>query len=319
MTAWYYSDTQRNRLGPVAATDLAQLHDNGQLAPEVLVWREGMPDWRPWREVMDEVLGGAAPARFAAPPPVEPSTAAREGVNPYAMAEPLATRASVDARSPYAAPSASVATAGPVVHGGRVVYAGFLKRFAASTVDSFATTILAYALLIPLVMVMGVGMAGLSGLGPDASAGLGLGMMAGIYGVMLGVPALYFGWMQSSSWQATLGKRVADVKLVRGDGSPVGFWRATLRYLAMTATFLLTCGLGALASAIMTAVTERRQALHDLICDTIVVDRHAYTARAQLQREELNTASIVVLVLYALLIVGVFVIAVAAGVMGANA
>jgi uncharacterized RDD family membrane protein YckC len=309
MTAWYYSDTQRNRLGPVAAADLALLHDNGQLAPEVLVWREGMPDWKPWREVMDEVLGRGGPARFAAPAPVDPALAAREGVNPYAMAEP---------RSPYAAPSAAVAMAPGVVQGGRVVYAGFLKRFAASIVDSFATTILSYALLIPLVMVMGVGMAGLSGLGPDASAGLGLGMMAGIYGVMLGVPALYFGWMQSSSWQATLGKRMADVKLVRGDGSPVGFWRAALRYLAMAATFALTCGLGALASAIMTAVTERRQALHDLICDTVVVDQHAYTATGHLQREELNTASIVVLVLYALLLVGVFAIAIGAGILGAS-
>ncbi|WP_187770835.1 DUF4339 domain-containing protein, partial [Cognatilysobacter lacus] len=67
MTAWYYSDTQRNRLGPVAAADLAELHRQGQLRPGTLVWREGMAAWSPWHEVMDEVLGPRMPPGMPAP------------------------------------------------------------------------------------------------------------------------------------------------------------------------------------------------------------------------------------------------------------
>ena len=55
MSQWYYSDYERNRHGPVAASDLADLHHAGQLQPDTLVWREGMPQWRAWREGFDKV------------------------------------------------------------------------------------------------------------------------------------------------------------------------------------------------------------------------------------------------------------------------
>ena len=48
MSDWYYSDTDRNRLGPVQADDLRQLHEAGQLGPDVLVWRAGWAQWKPW-------------------------------------------------------------------------------------------------------------------------------------------------------------------------------------------------------------------------------------------------------------------------------
>ncbi len=60
MSEWYYTDYERNRLGPVAARDLAELHEAGQLQPGTLVWREGMPQWRPWREAMTQALNEAA-------------------------------------------------------------------------------------------------------------------------------------------------------------------------------------------------------------------------------------------------------------------
>ncbi len=178
MTQWYYSDYDRNRHGPVRAEDLAMLHANGQLAPETLVWREGMSEWRPWREVMAEVVGGhAAPApsraSFAlvedepAPAP-EPARASADpgGRNPYEVVQPAprAHAAPADAgrnpyevveRSPYAPPRAHVGGASTVVRDGHVVYVGFLKRFAASILDNFVTGIASYALLIPLVLLGG--------------------------------------------------------------------------------------------------------------------------------------------------------------------
>ncbi|KAG1059356.1 hypothetical protein G6F40_018145 [Rhizopus arrhizus] len=51
----------------------------------------------------------------------------------------------------------------------------------------------------------------------------------------------------------------------------------------------------------MAAFTERKQGLHDMICDTLVVDRWAFTDQPQLQRRELGTVTVLVLVLTGLL------------------
>lgn len=327
MTQWYYSDYDRNRHGPVRAEDLAMLHANGQLAPETLVWREGMSEWRPWREVMAEVVGGhAAPApsraSFAlvedepAPAP-EPARASADpgGRNPYEVVQPAprAHAAPADAgrnpyevveRSPYAPPRAHVGGASTVVRDGHVVYVGFLRRFAASILDNFVTGIASYALLIPLVLLMGASAGVL--VDGQAAAGLGVGFVVLMYGISIGLPALYFAWMQSSSTQASLGKMAVGVKVVRSDGSPMSFGRSLLRYLALVLTWAFTCGIGMLVSAFMTAFTARRQSLHDLICDTVVVDKYAFTDRPELQREGLDVVTIVVIALGVLLLVAIF-------------
>lgn len=297
MNDWYYSDTQRNRHGPVKAEDLAMLHENGQLAPETLVWREGMADWQPWREVMAQVLpaaaGGApAPARATFATASSDAPAHVSG-NPYEV---------VERSSPYAPPRAQVQdTSARVVTGGHVVYGGFWKRFAAAFIDNFVTTAINYAVMIPLMIVLGLGSAGIGGMfDENAAAGLGIGFMLLSYGLGLLVPALYFAWMHSSGTQASLGKMAVGIKLVRGDGSPVSFWRAFLRYLAFVLTVAFTCGLGLLVSAIMTGVTERKQALHDLICDTLVVDKHAFTEHPEYQRDELGVVTLVVIGLFVL-------------------
>ena len=41
---WYYARNDEP-FGPVSATELKQLADSGQLAPDDLLWREGMEAW----------------------------------------------------------------------------------------------------------------------------------------------------------------------------------------------------------------------------------------------------------------------------------
>jgi uncharacterized RDD family membrane protein YckC len=328
MTAWYYSDSQRNRLGPVAASDLADLHRGGQLQPGTLVWREGLAAWMPWHQVMDEVLGqdrampasptlataAAAAAEDRRPlfsvPNDEPALAVASGYNPYQVVDRVPA-------SPYAPPSASIGVLPRTVRGGHVVYARFLKRFASNAVDGLLAGIAAYAVLIPVMLAMGAGLGSVVR-GGAAAAGLGFGFIGLMYAIQIGVPAIYYGAMQSSGWQATLGKRMTDTKLTRTDGSPVSFWRGFFRSVAFVLSIALSCGLGAIATAIMTVTTERRQGLHDLICDTVVVDQHAFTDHADFQDDSLNTATKVVLGLYVLLIAGVFMAAVLVGILGAR-
>jgi uncharacterized RDD family membrane protein YckC len=79
---------------------------------------------------------------------------------------------------------------------------------------------------------------------------------------------LYFALLESSRRQATLGKLALAIKVTTLDGGRIGFWRATLRTIAkyLSAAILLI-------GFIMAGFTRRKQALHDVIAGTLVVDR----------------------------------------------
>jgi uncharacterized RDD family membrane protein YckC len=292
MTQWYYSDYQRNRLGPVSVADLAMLHANGQLADDTLVWREGLAQWQPWHAVAGEVapampqpapVPGPARASFATPPADAPADAF---AGPYAIAEP---------RSPYAPPRAPVQRAADLYLDGEVVYAGFWKRVAANLIDSVVIGLLA--------MVIGAAIGGMMGAAFGLGGGLGTGGALAIQGVVqlvsLVLTASYYGWFYASVQQATPGKMAIGIKVVRSDGEGCGFWRGFGRYFAMILSGVILC-----IGFLMAAFTARKQALHDMICDTVVVDRWAFTAYPDQQREELGALALVVLVLGGLLFVG---------------
>lgn len=67
----------------------------------------------------------------------------------------------------------------------------------------------------------------------------------------------------------SIGKKVMGIRIVRADGRPIGGWRAVGRALAERLSWLtiLLTGFGFW----MVAVSPRKQALHDYICDTLVV------------------------------------------------
>lgn len=291
MSEWYYSDAQRLQRGPVSAGDLAALHARGLLAPEALVWREGMSEWRPWREMIREVVAGDLPGDPQAEAFVKAAEAApADGAyRPYAIAE----------ATPYAPPQANVETVDMVVQGGRVVYAGFWKRFAAYFIDYFAVTAMTYALMIPLGIMAGVGFGASASSNDPFATGAGIAFIGAIYLVSIAIPVLYFAWMHASKHQATLGKMAIGIKVVRADGARLTFWRAFGRLFATILSSLIL-----MIGYIMAGFTERKQALHDMVCDTLVVDKYAYTDHPEWQREELGTVTIVVLALAGLLILG---------------
>lgn len=305
MTQWYYADRQRRQIGPQPAEALAQRFRSGEIDAATLVWREGLASWQPLGSLRAE-LGledASATLDFRIEPvlatPRSPDTATAEShVGTHAAAP-------VGGHSPYAAPSAPIDEMQPgavPMQGGEVVMAGLWRRFAASVIDGVVTGVASYALLIPLTLVLGVSLSSLAG-NELAGAGASMSFMLFYYGISLGLPTLYFAWMHSSRTQASLGKMAVGAKVVRTNGEPVGFWRALLRYLAYLVFTVLTCGLGVLISGLMVAFTERKQALHDMLCDTLVVDRWAYTDHPEWQQRGLGTVTVVVLVLFGLLLV----------------
>lgn len=290
MSHWYYSDHERNRHGPVSAADLAELHRHGQLEPGTLVWREGLEQWQPWHTLVGEVVPGAGHptangANFA--------TASADASTPISAD----SHAAEEARSPYAPPRAPL-LGEPGVHlGGEVVYAGFWKRVAAYIIDAVLLSIIGGIVGAVIGAALGVSgaMNGMTGFNDV------LLTQALVNAFSLLVGACYCGWFYASHSQATPGKMAIGIKVVRGSGERIGFWRGFARYFAQIPGALLL-GIG----YAMAGFTARKQALHDKICDTLVVDRWAYTEHPDWQRRELGTLTVVVLVLGGLLALGFF-------------
>ena len=122
------------------------------------------------------------------------------------------------------------------------VYAGFWKRFAALIIDALIVS---------------------AATGILTAITFGAGAIAVFFG-----PWIYESWMLSSEWQATVGKRVLGMVVTGLDGSRISFARATGRHFAKyISTLILFVGF------IMAAFTAKKQALHDMIAETLVVNR----------------------------------------------
>jgi len=77
---------------------------------------------------------------------------------------------------------------------------------------------------------------------------------------------LYHAMLESGPHQATWGKRIVGVKVTSVTGQRISFGHATGRYFS---TFLtgMTMGIGYL----IVAFTDKKQALHDMVANTLVV------------------------------------------------
>ena len=297
MTEWYYADRQRRQIGPQSAEHLVQRYRAGDIDAATLVWCEGLASWQPLGSLRAELGLEEAPATLDFR--VEPTL-------------PAVAAAIAPGADPAPAVDAPHAAAPLAIPADEVVHAGLWRRFAASCIDGLVTGVVGYALLIPLMLVFGVSLSALAQSElAGAGAGLGAGFISLYYAISFGVPALYFAWMHSSASQASLGKMAVGARVVRGNGDPIGFGRAFLRYLAYVLFIVLTCGIGVLVSGLMVAFTQRKQAPHDMLCDTLVVDKWAFTDRPELQQRGLGTVTVVVLVLFGLFLLALVALTVA--------
>lgn len=280
MTQWYYSDDHRNRLGPVSAEEMASLHRGGQLKPESLVWREGLADWVQWRTVQTEVVppGTVRAAVFTAPPVEDAGATVMHDLT--APAERLQRP---EPSSPYAPPTASVEDLRAPMMDAEVAYMGFLRRLAALLVDGLV--------MVPIIMAAAFMFS------PSEIANAGGSSLAWQF-VVTAAWVAYLGLMQARPAGATLGKMVVSIKLVRSNGETVSLGRSLLRALFLQVFSFVTLGLGYFILAIIIPFTARKQSLHDLLFDTVVVDKYAFTSEPERQNPGVNTATIVVLVIW---------------------
>ena len=153
-----------------------------------------------------------------------------------------------------------------------LVFAGFWKRFAAYLIDSIVITIVAVILVLPFIVVLGVGVALTASMEDPAHALPAIvgAVLAYLFVVILAMVGewLYFALMESSQHQGTLGKMAVGIKVTDMNGAPVSFGRATGRFFAKFISGL-TFGIG----YIIAGFTEKKQALHDMIAGCLVVNK----------------------------------------------
>jgi len=320
MTQWYYVNIDHQRQGPVDADILREKLGRGELNQQTLVWCEGMGEWQPIADVRAQLHAGSGPERLAGDVPVAGHNSDHAGGDDAAV-QNSATQPDENA-SPYAAPASPLSVAGEtVVEGGEIVHAGFWKRVAANTLDGLIIGTVASVLMVIMFLIMGIGLLGMGrsldrfAANPEALR-IGFALMHLLsYLVSFALTATYYIWLHASSSKATLGKMAVGIKVVRMNGERISVARSIGRYFAFVLSSI-TMGIG----FIMAGMTRRKQALHDMICDTLVVDKWAFTDRPELQQRGLGAVTVVVLVLYGLFILAMIVLialAVAAAIMGA--
>jgi uncharacterized RDD family membrane protein YckC len=133
-----------------------------------------------------------------------------------------------------------------------VMYAGFWIRVVAYLVDSFLLWL--FSFIVTLMIGLGAGAGGSDVFGGIAMLGLFL------------VSLLYFPIFNASVWQATPGKRLLGIHLMRVDGQDVSFLRSLGRYFAQILSALFF-----MIGYIMVGLTREKTGLHDLIAGTRVV------------------------------------------------
>ena len=180
-----------------------------------------------------------------------------------------------------------------------VVDAGFLRRWAAYFLDNLILTSAFYALIAIAIVLVGVlggfdEIAKMDGDDPPPWFWALYGGLSLAYFVGAG---LYYALMESSSSQATVGKMALGIKVVDLDGNRLDFQRALLRWAAAALSYL-TLYIGFL----MAAFTERKQALHDVLVGTRVVDKWAYTQTPERQQRGLSGCLVAFIVGMALMI-----------------
>jgi uncharacterized RDD family membrane protein YckC len=195
----------------------------------------GMPQWQPAASVAGLVVAGAPPTYS---PPQAFTPPAGPGLNYYNAAA------------------------------GAPVYAGFWLRVCAAIVDWLVIG-LPFFFLTRMLGVAG-------GLTPPVFLpGRPPSIQPGFFLLSCGLPLvqlvgywMYYALMESSARQATLGKLALGLRVTDGAGQPISFGRATGRHFAKILSSLTLC-----IGYMMAGWTQRKQAMHDLIADTLVLRR----------------------------------------------
>ena len=178
---------------------------------------------------------------------------------------------------PAVAPAAGVMVTHPVQYAvpaqtyPSVQYAGFWLRFVAYIIDSLVMGFCFAAITVALLFITGLGSA-LDRIHPGEDPGevgalLGVTFIFSLLGIAIVGSWLYHAYLESSTWHATVGKKIMNLKVTDSEGRPISFGRASGRFFAKIISGMIPLGIG----YILAGFTEKKQAIHDMIASCLVL------------------------------------------------
>jgi len=242
-----YYGVRGERYGPVTPERIREMVEDGQLSVDDFLWDEERGDWvavgdYPQLRELALSRSGGPDAEFSGD---AWSDGARAAPGPGYGFAPAADRA----------------------------YAGFWLRVLAYMIDSVV-------MFVPLLVWTFIAVAlspidwdtlaatestwdPWSGASQDEAIGV---FYLWAYGGSFAIQWVYHALLESSAWQATLGKRAAGIRVVDAQGQRLTFGRATGRYFGkILSSIPFNFGF------LMVAFTDRKQGLHDKLAETFVV------------------------------------------------
>ncbi|MEQ8362180.1 MAG: RDD family protein [Cyclobacteriaceae bacterium] len=154
-------------------------------------------------------------------------------------------------------------------------YAGFWLRFVAYIIDYILIWVVQAFIAIPILGMIGISFASNMNNMESMNEGEMMGMLAGMIAAA-GATALlttvlvvlYFTFMESSKYQATVGKLALGLIVTDENGNKLDVVKALVRNLCkILSSMILMIGY------IMAGFTEKKQGLHDIIAKTLVVKK----------------------------------------------
>jgi uncharacterized RDD family membrane protein YckC len=145
-----------------------------------------------------------------------------------------------------------------------VAYAGFWLRLVAYIIDSMILgAVVGIGIFVPL---LGGSLQRMSSDNPwELYTSMARPLVA-IRLLALMTGWIYFAFMESSGWQATLGKKALGLKVTDMAGNRITFARASGRFFGK-----LLSGMILMIGFFMAGFTERKQALHDILAGCLVL------------------------------------------------
>ncbi|HBL13197.1 MAG TPA: hypothetical protein DD379_17725 [Cyanobacteria bacterium UBA11162] len=139
-------------------------------------------------------------------------------------------------------------------------YAGFGKRFLAALLDGIILSIINIIVGFAIGLVFGLL------LGGNEAAVRAVTSLTNLVWVLIGW--LYYAIQESSAKQATIGKQALGIVVTDLQNQRISFVQATIRYFSK-----IISGIILLIGYLMVLFTEKKQALHDIIAGTLVVNK----------------------------------------------
>jgi uncharacterized RDD family membrane protein YckC len=153
-------------------------------------------------------------------------------------------------------------------------YAGFWLRFVAIIIDAIIIGVVQSFIILPILAVAGFNFA--SGIqNGDMSEAETVGMIAGMMATMgttilisAVISIFYFVLMETSRFQGTVGKIALGLIVTDMNGEKLDLSKSLIRNLGK-----IISGMILYIGYIMAGFTEKKQGLHDIIANTLVVKK----------------------------------------------